>query len=406
MSTRADPDAQAIYDLLRERSSELATRIIADVARAIGGIEQLTPEDTITFHGWAKVVLETIVDIGRDGSLPGDFALVLDERARARAREGREIGKALTAYAIGARALVDELAAIAEAQPDHRAATATVMMKILPAVEVIQSRFVEAYEHERAEMERASGVDEQRFLRDLIDGTVPYASLAERARALQVPDPPYQLLRVWAGRRDDDPAMRVAAMRIDCLGDTWHLALPNGSELVVISSIRPGFIDRAQRFCVAIEEALNLRPTIAISNPFTNMSRAYDAYRDAGAALLYALARQTGGVMTAGQALHARWLAESPAIRRQIIEETLRDVAHKEELLATLTAYVEHGPNLQVVADRIFAHANTVTYRLNKVKELTGRDPRQPVDLSELCLALLALGIEVLVKTDETIFPA
>ena len=54
----------------------------------------------------------------------------------------------------------------------------------------------------------------------------------------------------------------------------------------------------------------------------------------------------------------------------------------------TLTAYAECDLNVARTAERLEVHANTIHYRLRRVHELTGRDPRRFADLVELTTAL------------------
>lgn len=50
------------------------------------------------------------------------------------------------------------------------------------------------------------------------------------------------------------------------------------------------------------------------------------------------------------------------------------DRAHHAHLLSTLRAYLFHNNSLQQTAALTFTHRNTVNYRMNKIKELTGSD--------------------------------
>ena len=59
-------------------------------------------------------------------------------------------------------------------------------------------------------------------------------------------------------------------------------------------------------------------------------------------------------------------------------------------LLSTLRAYLETG-SIPETARHEVVHANTVAYRLGRVRELTGLDPRVPVDAT---LLVLGLGLE------------
>lgn len=80
----------------------------------------------------------------------------------------------------------------------------------------------------------------------------------------------------------------------------------------------------------------------------------------------------------------------------------LRDLGHRvlapleeyerrrgAELIATLRAYVESGCNVAEAGKRVFVHPNTVVYRLKRVAEVSGHDPREARGLLTLSLALL-----------------
>ncbi len=64
---------------------------------------------------------------------------------------------------------------------------------------------------------------------------------------------------------------------------------------------------------------------------------------------------------------------------RTMRDEQLRplqdyDEAHHAHLLDTLRAYLFHGNSLQQTAALTFTHRNTVNYRMNKIREITGSD--------------------------------
>ncbi|MFJ5793743.1 sugar diacid recognition domain-containing protein [Bacillus atrophaeus] len=65
----------------------------------------------------------------------------------------------------------------------------------------------------------------------------------------------------------------------------------------------------------------------------------------------------------------------------------LLDQGKKGELVNTLEAYIKEGGELNKIAESLFIHRNTLRYRLEKIKELTGKDPRNIKDLIELYIA-------------------
>jgi carbohydrate diacid regulator len=61
----------------------------------------------------------------------------------------------------------------------------------------------------------------------------------------------------------------------------------------------------------------------------------------------------------------------------------------KGELLETLKIYIEEDGESNVIAKRLFIHRNTLRYRLDRINEITGKDPRKIKDLLDLYLSIL-----------------
>ena len=65
------------------------------------------------------------------------------------------------------------------------------------------------------------------------------------------------------------------------------------------------------------------------------------------------------------------------------------DARYGGELLPTLAAYLEHSGAASAAADRLAIHRNTLTYRLRRIAELTGRSPLDPAQQLSLRLAVM-----------------
>jgi purine catabolism regulator len=61
---------------------------------------------------------------------------------------------------------------------------------------------------------------------------------------------------------------------------------------------------------------------------------------------------------------------------------------HGGDLLATLQAWLSAGCSTAAAADALVVHRNTVTYRLSRIEQLTGRSLRDSSVRLELQLAL------------------
>ncbi|MED4236801.1 sugar diacid recognition domain-containing protein [Priestia megaterium] len=69
--------------------------------------------------------------------------------------------------------------------------------------------------------------------------------------------------------------------------------------------------------------------------------------------------------------------------------EKLKEYDKKKELIETLTIYIEENGEGSTAAKKLFIHRNTLSYRLDKIQSITGKDPRKVKDLLELYVALL-----------------
>jgi sugar diacid utilization regulator len=119
------------------------------------------------------------------------------------------------------------------------------------------------------------------------------------------------------------------------------------------------------------------------------------SYSEARAAAQAAAERGDGRQVTFDEIMVQHIVRSSPLSDR-ILADTLEpirsyDASRGAGLVETLRAYFESGYNLTRSAERLCVHPNTVVYRLRRIRELTGRDPRDPHDL-----LLLTLGLKLI----------
>lgn len=62
---------------------------------------------------------------------------------------------------------------------------------------------------------------------------------------------------------------------------------------------------------------------------------------------------------------------------------------NNEILIETLQVYIENNLNVMETADNLNIHRNTLNYRLNRIYEITGKDPKKILDLIELIHILI-----------------
>lgn len=74
-------------------------------------------------------------------------------------------------------------------------------------------------------------------------------------------------------------------------------------------------------------------------------------------------------------------------------EQFLSPLASRDNLLAGLRAYFEHDQNINLAAETLNIHHNSLRYRLSKVEELLVINLKQPAAVSSVFLALTALDL-------------
>jgi len=64
------------------------------------------------------------------------------------------------------------------------------------------------------------------------------------------------------------------------------------------------------------------------------------------------------------------------------------DRDHGSELVRTLEVFLACSGSWHKAADEMFVHVNSLRYRISRIGELTGRDPRSLADQAAFLLAL------------------
>jgi DNA-binding PucR family transcriptional regulator len=93
-----------------------------------------------------------------------------------------------------------------------------------------------------------------------------------------------------------------------------------------------------------------------------------------------------------------RVLASHPEEVRSFYEDTIAPIVRYDEqystdLVGTLQSYLAENCNMNATAAAIYAHRHTVSYRLERVRELTALDPTSSEDRERLGLGLKAYRI-------------
>jgi GAF domain-containing protein/sugar diacid utilization regulator len=172
---------------------------------------------------------------------------------------------------------------------------------------------------------------------------------------------------------------------------------PYDGAYVLLLPAEPDPGDALRRVLVKADQAVGPRATVTVvAGPVARDLAGYaTAFRVARGAAALRRDSGRGGFVDVGRLGLSALLLETgtPDALRRFAATVLQDVeAHEErhggDLLATLQAWLSAGCSTAAAADALVVHRNTVTYRLGRIEQLTGRTLRDSSVRLELQLAL------------------
>lgn len=140
-------------------------------------------------------------------------------------------------------------------------------------------------------------------------------------------------------------------------------------------------------------EELGVKTLVVTGDPGKGLEATGRSLREAFGVLEVAetRGRKEGFYRVEDSRLELLLLSLPPGARAGFVGEELgrlEGLSYGPELEATLKAWLENGFSYRRAALALNIHRNTLHYRLDKVKEILGRDPRSPRDMVTLYLAL------------------
>jgi DNA-binding PucR family transcriptional regulator len=164
---------------------------------------------------------------------------------------------------------------------------------------------------------------------------------------------------------------------------------------VVVLPLEPDPMDALRRVSGLVDQALPGLVVATAVGGFTEIAELPTVFRVARGAARLRRAHRRGGVIDVRELGLSALMLETgtPGTLRRFAQDLLHPVvAHDADrggdLLLTLRAWLERGFSIQATAAALVVHPNTVTYRLGRIEQLTGRELRLPDVRLELQLAL------------------
>jgi sugar diacid utilization regulator len=329
-----------------------------------------------------------------------DIAFVRGAATR-RARAGFALEDYIAAFRVGSQVLWDAVVTCAgETSVGHEAAltlAAPVMRYADFASTQASHAYVEFQQHALAEADR----ERRDLLEHLLAGELPVRGpLVATAEAYGLrPDVPMMVVAaVPVDPHAGADSMQAASAAIARAGrdEARTLVVVRQAEIVAVPALRArtGPDELCDRF-QAVQEQLQaegMALAMGIGTVAADVTELPRAYREARTAL-EALAGEAGVSALPRLSAFSYLALRADETARRLVDTSLRaflaeDRSRGGTLVATIRAFADADLNLRVAAERLHVHPNTAQYRLRRIQERTGRNPRRIADLLDLLVAI------------------
>lgn len=358
---------------LRENRAELA-RLVADrILDTVPGYAAVSPESLAASVAQHISTAAEALEAGRVPAGVRDVSV-----AARRAREGVAIEHVLLAIRVSfehLREFVLDRADVVGVEPRDRLDAVRLLWDVN---DLVSREYAVAHRHEDLEMARRAEAQRAEFVRSVLaDGLrSPESVLYAEALGLRPGTRRYRAFRVHAA-----DAERTGAALAEVL------AWAREQRLDPVGTIVDG--DGAGVFADGGDPPGHL--TVGLG-PAVDLARAPESFRVATQVLEVGRQFGRGGPLTFdGLSLRLAVAAEH-ALGEAVVARRLGPLLERGRfgslLVESLDAYLEHGMSITRASRALVVHRNTLRYRIDLVRRLTGVDLRRPDELAETWWAL------------------
>jgi hypothetical protein len=317
-----------------------------------------------------------------------DLGEMLEMSAR-RVHQGVSLEAYLHAYRAALLAFWDACAQIATTIEASREETLAIARFAIEQLDLLTTQAAAAYVREEGRMRMRSGRQSRDLVERLIAGEIDPSRRQPAAPRL---DPTGPLLTI-VGRpvTDREEALQQASHALTerlTHGRATPLVAVRHGEVVAICAHRPTLDVRAELSAGAGEVRFGF------SRPGAGFAAVPQAYADATLAVAYADDARPVISLDELSALQVA-LVDADLTARQVITAKGRallelDDAEQAQIAETIGAFAAADLSVSATATALGVHPNTVRYRLSRITDLTGHDPRTFTGLVELTCILAA----------------
>ncbi|WP_327308792.1 helix-turn-helix domain-containing protein [Streptomyces sp. NBC_01298] len=392
----ASGGAPGLAAVLLPRVAEMAAETVARLTADIPAY-RLLPDSVLggDLVANTEAVLNLFFTTVAEGRAPTEAELAAPVAWGAeRARDGVPLEAVLRVYPLGARRAW-ELAATGPDPVDDPYALVTGLLAFLGEV---MPKVAEAYLREQADLDWEQREHGRNLAGVLLAGR-PARRAAERyGRTLAER---YEVVVLRLPEAPGGATNRILrALRSELDGNPEVLATFKGEGgvlLVPLGPVPPGPHAQAgpdgatRRLLARLDTAAELRCTAAaaVAGDHESIPRA-QAEASEVLSLAEDLGRPPGLYRLADLAVEYQLVQPGPA--RDALARVLAPLEDQPHLIATLREFIAAGYRRAEAADALTVHRNTLTYRLGRIRLLTGHDATDPTGARHLAAALTAHG--------------
>jgi carbohydrate diacid regulator len=174
------------------------------------------------------------------------------------------------------------------------------------------------------------------------------------------------------------------------VGDRWLVLLAVVDRTLVGGSQRP-LNHGVQRFLDELALASGVTTSAGLGHAYVGWPALAQSFVDARFALEIGTRMYGAGRVFQVDALGLAGLVgcDDRAMKDTLAQRLIGPISAETDLLTTLDAFLQAHLSPSLAAQRLHIHRHTLTYRLAKIAQLSGRDPRRFEDAAELYAALL-----------------
>jgi hypothetical protein len=329
---------------------------------------------------------------------PDDIAFVRGAAMR-RAELGVALEDYLAAFRVGQLVLWDAMVASAADTPEGREAALTLAAPLIRLINFASTHAGQGY----VEYRQLAVAEADRERRDLLELLLagelpprgPLAALT-KAHGIGADSSTLVVTAVAVGARSSPEATQAASIAIARAGlSESTLVVVRQGEIVAVPVLGAGG-DPAE-LCTrvdAVQQRLSAVGTplaMGVSTVAAGVGELPRAYLEARAAR-DCLAGE--GLVAIPRLTPFEYLVlRADETARRVVDPRLtafldEDLSRGGVLSATVQAFAQSDLNLRAAAERLHVHPNTAQYRLRRIEDRTGRNPRRISDLIDLLVAI------------------